>query len=96
MHLLQEGVRLCWTLACTGDTVGKEVLVQSCRAHKLRPDASWLSLRDEQVSWDKTLQQVNGMMCCLVFTCFLVRSHKLASPVVWRFSKASFKPYLVL
>ena len=62
MHLLQEGVRLCWTHACTGDTVGKEVLVQFCRAHKLSPDACWLSFRDEQVSLDKTLQQVNGMI----------------------------------
>jgi len=57
MHLLQEGVRLCWTHACTGDTVGKEVLVQFCRAHKLRPDACWLSLRDEQVSLDKTFSR---------------------------------------
>jgi hypothetical protein len=60
--LLQEGVRLCWTHPCTGDTVGKEVLVHFCRAHRLSPDACWLSLKGEQFSMDKTLQQVNAVL----------------------------------
>ncbi len=70
MHLLQEGSRICWTHAFTDDPLVEEVLVQFCRAHKLSPDACWLSLKDEQVSLDKTLQEVNGTICCLVVMCF--------------------------